>query len=168
MMTKLLEVEASALAPSPVTPSFFSNNGSAQRLVENAEDMAFPTEGSTVAMAGLGIGSIEWTEGLSANKTDGGETSMTTSTSEGTYNSHGVQTPENGQNHPLSHHLLMTPSEEVRTPLASPNAMYPHIKSPDLRAFEDMLGKFPQQEKALLHGISARVVGTKTPVPDGP
>ncbi|SPO29419.1 uncharacterized protein UTRI_04855_B [Ustilago trichophora] len=168
MVTKLLEVEASGLIPSPITPSFASHTLGQQLPSEMSRSTTSlnraPVDGGESEVAGLGIGSVQWSEGMPLHKTDSVEVSG--SASDGTFTSQGIQTPENGSlSHSYSSQLpvRMDPTGAT-TPLAgaSLDAGATQLKSAELLAFEDMLGRFPQQQKVLLQDISARVA--KTPV----
>ena len=177
MVTKLLEVEASKLVPSPVTPSFGQQlpkemGGSSASLTRGAA-----IDGDTSAnggeMAGLGIGSVQWSDGMPMGAGD----SIDASTSDGTFTSQGIQTPENGS---LSHRYTFqlpyrTDPIGATTPHARPSMDTGRsmgtpgpAKSAELLAFEDMLGKFPQQQKSLLQHISARVAKTPNVGGGGP
>lgn len=177
MVTKLLEVEASGLVPSPVTPSFGHQlpkemgRGSTSLNRSAATDGdASITGGAAGEVAGLGIGSVQWSEGMPMGTGD----SIDASTSDGTFTSQGIQTPENGSlSHSYSSQLpYRTDSTGAITPHARPSMDASRsigtsgpAKSAELLAFEDMLGKFPQEQKSLLQDISARVA--KTPVAGG-
>ncbi|KAJ1575584.1 hypothetical protein NDA12_002331 [Ustilago hordei] len=177
MVTKLLEVEASELVPSPVTPSFGQQlpkemGGSSASLNRGAaiDGDASPNGGE---MAGLGIGLVQWSDGMPMGAGD----SIDASTSDGTFTSQGIQTPENGS---LSHRYTSqlpyrTDPTGATTPHARPSMDTGRsmgtpgpAKSAELLAFEDMLGKFPQQQKSLLQHISARVAKTPNVGGGGP
>ncbi|SPO28458.1 uncharacterized protein UTRI_04855 [Ustilago trichophora] len=168
MVTKLLEVEASGLIPSPITPSFASHTLGQHLPSEMSRSTASLnralTNGGESEVAGLGIGSVQWSEGMPLHKTDSVEVSG--STSDGTFTSQGIQTPENGSlSHSYSSQLpVRMDSIGAATPLAGGglDAGATQLKSAELLAFEDMLGRFPQQQKVLLQDISARVA--KTPI----
>ena len=175
MVTKLLEVEANGLAPSPAIPSS-GGNGLGQQLPTgsdrsttslNRSPVDGEESGNGAEVAGLGIGAVHWSEGMPLHNNDSVEVSG--SASDGTFTSQGVQTPENGS---LSHSLMPTTMDSTgaTTPLAytgesveSPATV--QVKSAELLAFEDMLGRFPQQQKVLLQDIAARVA--KTPIAGG-
>lgn len=93
---------------------------------------------------GLGLAPLDVHEGVVV--AHGGEGSlMTSTTSEGTFSTLGAQTPE-------SH---STGVQVAHTPVHA-------SQQPDLRAFDAMLGNFPQQEKVLLRDISARALEQRT------
>ncbi|GAC99708.1 CMGC/DYRK/DYRK2 protein kinase [Pseudozyma hubeiensis SY62] len=168
------EVGVSSLMPSPVTSSF-ATNGPRQRPSKELskstasvhaspadEEGRSASDGSVVA--GLGINAIAWTEAVPSQK--GENNDLSGSTSDGTFTTHGVSTPENGS---LSHSCMsQMPTRSdltgATTPLAGRVSMDvvsqptpPPVKSAELLALEAMLGRFPQQEKVLLQDISARV-----------
>ncbi|KAJ9474230.1 CMGC/DYRK/DYRK2 protein kinase [Pseudozyma hubeiensis] len=168
------EVGMSGLMPSPVTSSFATNGPRQQPSKElsksTASVHASPTdeEGRSAPdaslVAGLGINSVAWTEAVPSQKGENNE--LSGSTSDGTFTTHGVSTPENGS---LSHSCMsQMPTRSdltgATTPLAGRASMDvvsqptpPPVKSAELLALEAMLGRFPQQEKVLLQDISARV-----------
>lgn len=175
MVTKLLEVEASGLIPSPVTPSFGSNalgqhhandlGRSTTSLVRSPVDGEESFSGTEVA--GLGIGSVQWSEGMPLHKSDSIEVSGSTSASDGTFTSQGIHTPENGSlsHDSAPHGPYRSASMGATTPLAGSAPDAGQDKTAELLAFKDMLGRFPQQQKVLLQDISARVA--KTPIAGG-
>lgn len=133
--------EAGGLIPSPVAPSFGSSSKEFMKtIVTDGEGRS-----GASAVAGLGIGSVQWSEAMPSHK--GESVEIPGSASDGTFTTRGAQTPENGS---LSHSM---------------DAGSMAAKSAELLAFEDMLGRFPQQQKVLLQDISARVA--KTPVVGG-
>ncbi|SNX85707.1 uncharacterized protein MEPE_04416 [Melanopsichium pennsylvanicum] len=162
MATKLLEVEASSLISSPIAPSFGSTQLANIEMGKSTTSL-HRNEGE---IAGLGIGSVQWSEGMPLHKTESVDVSG--SASDGTFTSQGIQTPENGS---LSHSyskmdgstagaITILAGEDDGTTITGGQMVN---KSAELLAFEDMLGKFPQQQKNLLQDISARVTG-KTPI----
>ncbi|SPO47125.1 uncharacterized protein PSANT_04812 [Moesziomyces antarcticus] len=178
MVTKLLEVEASGLIPSPVTPSFGSNglgqhsqSDFAKSTTSLGRKGAESDAGLGAAeVAGLGIGSVQWCEGMPLHKAESGEAMASASASDGTYTSQGVQTPENAS---LSHSasMQMLPKSDMAwagtdgdTDATPSTPGLPPPKSSELVALEALLGRFPQQQKELLQDISARVA--KTPKMD--
>lgn len=168
------DVESNGLIPSPVTPSFGSHGLSQKLSKETSKSTAslqtaladgdgrLAANGSQVA--GLGINSLTWAEAIPSQK--GENVDLSGSTSDGTFTTHGIQTPENGS---VSHsYISQMPSRTdltgATTPLAGRASMDsasqptpPTVKSSELLALEAMLGRFPQQEKVLLQDISARV-----------
>lgn len=166
MVTKLLEVEASGLVPSPVTPTFGSNGFEQRHALETVTGTAALRQAHLDGNgdAGLGFGSMQFSESTPYHTADSMEASGSVSTSDGTFTSQGAQTPENesvSYNHSM---MSQTPLEidaaEATTPHAGGNRA--PIKSADLLAFEDMLGRFPQQQKVLLQDISNRVAKAPT------
>lgn len=178
MVTKLLEVEASGLIPSPVSPSFGSNGLGQHSQSDFAKSTtSLGRKGAEsdaiiggAEVAGLGIGSVQWCEGMPLHKAGNGEAMGSASASDGTYPSQGVQTPENASlSHSTSMQMLAksdmawagTDGDTDATP-STPGL--PPPKSSELVALEALLGRFPQQQKELLQDISARVA--KTPKMD--
>ncbi|KAJ1023196.1 hypothetical protein NDA16_003349 [Ustilago loliicola] len=174
MVTKLLEVEANGLVPIPVTPSFGpqlpKEMGRSSTSLNRGAAMDGDARTNGGEVAGLGIGSVQWSEGMPMGTGD----SIDASTSDGTFTSQGIQTPENGSlSHSYSSQLpYRADSTGATTPHARPSMDTGRsmgtpgpAKSAELLAFEDMLGKFPQQQKSLLQDISARVA--KAPIAGG-
>ena len=158
--------DSNGLIPSPVAPSFGSLDPTRQvsTKLSNITDGDGKTDGSQVA--GLGIGSVQWSEAMPSHKSEGVD--IPGSASDGTFTTRGVQTPENGS---LSHsYSSQLPARSDSTGATSPvgervsmDTVPPPagpVKSAELLALEDMLGRFPQQQKVLLQDISARVAQT--------
>lgn len=133
MMTKLLEAQANAMAPSPITPSFQSRNASLTGLGQAGSD----TDGGSMYGSnrnrsednvglGLGLGSMAGMPGASGRSFSASQI---------------MRSPELGS----SNGSIYTP------------------KTPEMMAFADMLGKFGEKEKQLFKGISARVGDKPSP-----
>ncbi|CDW99776.1 hypothetical protein [Sporisorium scitamineum] len=157
--------EASGLIPSPVTPSFGSSREFA-KIPPNRTVTDGDGKSSGSQVAGLGIASVQWSEAMPSHKIE--SVDMPGSASDGTFTTRGVHTPENGSlSHSYSSQLpARTDSTGATSPIAERASMdagsqpAAPVKSAELLAFEDMLGRFPQQQKVLLQDISARVAQT--------
>ncbi|KAN0061333.1 hypothetical protein ACQY0O_006179 [Thecaphora frezii] len=150
MMTRLLEVHADAMVSTPVTATFPSEGGERSAPASLIDSMASETDGSvytaaeysTDGMVGLGLGSL-------ADMSNASRPSLSASVSSGDLR--GLKNSDSQSNN-----LLKTP--DVAAANANGNSGFVYVaKTPELIAFEDMLGKFGQREKALLKDISARV-----------
>uniref|UniRef100_V5ERX2 Uncharacterized protein n=1 Tax=Kalmanozyma brasiliensis (strain GHG001) TaxID=1365824 RepID=V5ERX2_KALBG len=169
LATKQLEAEAIAMMQSPFIPSSGSEGLSEQAPTASPLRGLAGSLGKTSEPAGLGLDAGPYPDTLPSRKSESMDISG--STSEGTFTTQGIQTPDNMS---LSHsYMSQLPARSdwttgATTPLAgrasfdTGSQMTVALKSPEQLAFEDMLGRFPQQQKSLLQDISARV--GKTPV----
>ncbi|CBQ68642.1 conserved hypothetical protein [Sporisorium reilianum SRZ2] len=173
--SKLSDFETSGLIPSPVDPSFGSSKEVIKQVSNDPSRGAaslnrIHTDGDARSggsqVAGLGIGSVQWSEAMPPHKGEGVD--MPGSASDGTFTTRGVHTPENGSlSHSYSSQLPTRTDSTGATSLTADRASMDvgsqpaaPLKSAELLAFEDMLGRFPQQQKVLLQDISARVAQT--------
>lgn len=160
------QVQASALEQSPAAHSFGSNGMGPKLWTKSGKTTSADGDARPSAnqVAGMGFNSMAWPEATPSQKNESLDVSG--SASEGTVTTHDIPTPETGS---LSHsYVSPTPTRAdlpgAMTPLAGRGSIdvasqstAQTTKAAELTALQAMLGRFRQQEKALMQDITARV-----------
>ncbi|EPQ31428.1 uncharacterized protein PFL1_00763 [Pseudozyma flocculosa PF-1] len=156
MMTRLLQVHTDAMVATPLTATFpheasempgSASAADAGMASETDASVHTAAEYSADSMVGLGIGTL-------AELPNASRPSLSASTSNGDLR--GLRIADGHGNN-----LLKTPDAAS----LNGNGFVYVPKTPELMAFEDMLGRFGQREKELLKDISSRVGTTPAQTP---